>query len=48
MPVESALDRHGRDAPLFVYGFAEFIDAATAAIEAAGGDTSTAKIENFG
>jgi 3-phenylpropionate/trans-cinnamate dioxygenase ferredoxin reductase subunit len=46
--VESALDRHGRDAPLFVYGFAEFIDAATAAVEAAGGDTSTAKIENFG
>jgi ferredoxin-NADP reductase len=45
--VESALaDRP--DPQLFVYGFAEFIDAATGAIEAAGGDTSTAKIENFG
>lgn len=33
---------------LFVYGFADFIDAATAAVEAAGGTTDDAKIENFG
>mgnify|MGYP000465862726 CR=1 FL=1 len=33
---------------LFVYGFADFIDAATAAVEAAGGTTEDAKIENFG
>jgi 3-phenylpropionate/trans-cinnamate dioxygenase ferredoxin reductase subunit len=33
---------------LFVYGFADFIDAAMAAIEAAGVDTEDAKIENFG
>lgn len=32
----------------FVYGFADFIDAAVSAIEAAGGDPGTAKIENFG
>jgi 3-phenylpropionate/trans-cinnamate dioxygenase ferredoxin reductase subunit len=46
--VESAVDNHGVDSQFFVYGFADFIDAATSAIEAAGGDTSTAKIENFG
>ncbi len=33
---------------VFVYGFAEFVDAATAAIEAAGGDPDGAKVENFG
>ncbi|WP_018258065.1 FAD-dependent oxidoreductase [Halomicrobium katesii] len=33
---------------LFVYGFADFIDAATAAVEDAGGTTDDAKIENFG
>jgi len=46
--VASAIDRHGADSQCFVYGFADFIDAATSAIEGAGGDTSTAKIENFG
>ncbi|MEF8853831.1 MAG: FAD-dependent oxidoreductase [Haloarculaceae archaeon] len=46
--VETAIDRHGTDSQVFVYGFADFIDAATSAVEAAGGDTSTAKIENFG
>lgn len=40
-----ALDADGQ---LFVYGFAEFIDVAMDAIEAADGDTETAKIENFG
>ena len=45
--VASALDEHPAG-QLFVYGFAEFIDAATTAVDAAGGDTSDAKIENFG
>jgi 3-phenylpropionate/trans-cinnamate dioxygenase ferredoxin reductase subunit len=33
---------------VFVYGFADFLDAATGAIEAAGGDPDGAKVENFG
>jgi ferredoxin-NADP reductase len=33
---------------VFVYGFADFLDAATAAIDAAGSDPETAKVENFG
>ncbi|WP_136718202.1 ferredoxin--NADP reductase [Halorientalis salina] len=33
---------------VFVYGFADFLDAATAAIEAAGVDSDAAKVENFG
>jgi len=33
---------------VFVYGFADFLDAATAAIEGAGGDPDEAKVENFG
>jgi len=41
----SALEGGGQ---IFVYGFADFIDAATAAIDAAGGTTEDAKIENFG
>ena len=32
----------------FVYGFAEFVDAATEAVAAAGGDSDGAKVENFG
>ncbi|ERG90818.1 MAG: FAD/NAD binding oxidoreductase [Haloquadratum walsbyi J07HQW1] len=32
----------------FVYGFEDFITAATDALEAAGSDTEAAKIENFG
>lgn len=36
------------DQQIFVYGFADFIDVAVSAIEAAGGDPGTAKIENFG
>ena len=35
-------------AQVFVYGFADFLDDATAAIEAAGGDAEAAKVENFG
>lgn len=33
---------------VFVYGFADFLDVATDAINAAGGDPETAKVENFG
>ncbi|MFC7021431.1 MULTISPECIES: FAD-dependent oxidoreductase [Haloarcula] len=33
---------------VFVYGFADFLDAATAAMEAAGVDTEDIKVENFG
>jgi cytochrome-b5 reductase len=33
---------------VFVYGFAEFVEAATDAIGAAGGDADGAKVENFG
>jgi 3-phenylpropionate/trans-cinnamate dioxygenase ferredoxin reductase subunit len=33
---------------VFVYGFADFLDDAMAALEAAGVDTEDAKVENFG
>ncbi len=33
---------------VFVYGFADFVDDAEAAIEAASGDVDAAKVENFG
>jgi len=33
---------------VFVYGFATFVEAATDAIEAAGGDADEAKVESFG
>lgn len=33
---------------VFVYGFADFLDLATDAIDAAGGDAAGAKVENFG
>jgi len=33
---------------VFVYGFADFLDAATSAIADAGGEPDTAKVENFG
>jgi 3-phenylpropionate/trans-cinnamate dioxygenase ferredoxin reductase subunit len=36
------------DHAAFVYGFADFIDDATTAIDAAGGDSEGAKMENFG
>ncbi len=36
------------DTSVFVYGFADFLEDATAAIEAAGGDSDEAKVENFG
>jgi cytochrome-b5 reductase len=36
------------DEQVFIYGFAEFVERAREAIEAAGGDPSAAKVENFG
>ena len=33
---------------VFVYGFAEFVDLASDAVEAAGGDPAGAKVESFG
>ena len=33
---------------VFVYGFADFLDLATAAVEATGGSAENAKVENFG
>ncbi|MFQ3318178.1 MAG: ferredoxin-NADP reductase [Natronomonas sp.] len=36
------------DEQVFIYGFADFLDDAEAAIEAAGGDSDKAKAENFG
>ena len=36
------------DECVFVYGFAEFVEDATDAIEAAGGDPDGAKVESFG
>ncbi|WP_418281319.1 FAD-dependent oxidoreductase [Halorubrum sp. DTA98] len=36
------------DEGVFVYGFADFVSDAEAAIEAAGGDVDGAKVENFG
>lgn len=36
------------DAQVFVYGFADFLDTATTAIGAAGGEPDAAKVENFG
>ncbi|PSP66951.1 oxidoreductase [Halobacteriales archaeon QH_8_67_27] len=50
---ESPLERSVADAltddtQVFVYGFAEFLDDATAAVSAAGGEPDAAKVENFG
>jgi ferredoxin-NADP reductase len=39
---------HDEGEQVFVYGFADFLDAATTAIDAAGGDPDGAKVENFG
>lgn len=45
--VDAALT--GRDdEQVFVYGFADFVDEATTAIEAAGSDHESTKVENFG
>jgi len=36
------------DEQVFVYGFIDFVDDATAALDAAGADPDAAKVENFG
>ena len=36
------------DEQVFIYGFADFLDLATTAIDAVGGDSEGAKVENFG
>ncbi|MFB6154622.1 MAG: FAD-dependent oxidoreductase [Haloferacaceae archaeon] len=43
--VATALEGGGQ---VFVYGFADFLDVATEAVEVAGGDPDRAKVENFG
>jgi ferredoxin-NADP reductase len=39
---------HEDDEQVFVYGFVDFLDLATTAIDAVGGDSEGAKMENFG
>jgi ferredoxin-NADP reductase len=46
--VERAVESGIGGIQVFVYGFADFLDDAMGAIEAAGGDPDRAKIENFG
>jgi len=45
---EAVADAASEGGQVFMYGFAEFLDDATAALEAAGIDTEDAKVENFG
>lgn len=46
--VEQAVGSSSEETQVFVYGFTDFLDDAMGAIEAAGGDPDSAKIENFG
>lgn len=49
--IEEAFETDGLDierTQVFVYGFADFLDDAMSAIEAAGGEPDSAKVENFG
>jgi 3-phenylpropionate/trans-cinnamate dioxygenase ferredoxin reductase subunit len=46
--VRDGLAAVGDDAQVFVYGFADFLDAATDALAAAGVDPDAALMENFG
>jgi 3-phenylpropionate/trans-cinnamate dioxygenase ferredoxin reductase subunit len=45
---EAVADAAADGGQVFVYGFADFLDSAMAALEAAGVDTEDAKVENFG
>ena len=45
---DAVAEATGEGGQVFIYGFADFLDAATAALEAAGVDTEDAKVENFG
>ncbi|MFC7077407.1 FAD-dependent oxidoreductase [Haloarcula halophila] len=45
---EAVADAVADGGQVFIYGFADFLDAATAALGAAGVDADDAKVENFG
>lgn len=45
---EAVADVLTDETQVFVYGFADFLDDATAALESAGGEPDDAKMENFG
>jgi 3-phenylpropionate/trans-cinnamate dioxygenase ferredoxin reductase subunit len=47
-PLAEALSDLASEEQVFVYGFAGFVERVRDAIEAAGGDPSAAKVENFG
>lgn len=46
--LERAVAEHLADGQFFVFGFADFLEAVTGAIEEAGGDPEEALMENFG
>jgi len=46
--VRDAVEAAGEDATILVYGFADFLDAATDALAEAGVDPDRARVENFG
>ncbi|WP_302080207.1 FAD-dependent oxidoreductase [Salinibaculum rarum] len=45
---DAVADALSAETQVFVYGFAEFLDDATSALEAVGADPEAAKVENFG
>ena len=45
---DAVAEATGDGGQVFIYGFADFLDDATMALEAAGVDTDDAKVENFG
>ncbi|WP_262176097.1 FAD-dependent oxidoreductase [Haloarcula laminariae] len=45
---DAVAEATGEGGQVFIYGFADFLDDATAALEAAGVDADDAKVENFG
>jgi len=45
---DAVADAFTQDTQVFVYGFADFLDDATDALEAADADPEAAKVENFG
>jgi len=48
-PLREGIERVGlADRQVFIYGFVDFLDDATSALAAAGGEPDRAKVENFG
>ncbi|PSP83585.1 oxidoreductase [Halobacteriales archaeon QS_6_64_34] len=45
---DAVAEATGEGGQVFIYGFADFLDDATDALEAAGVDTEATKVENFG